>query len=141
MLTETDRLRRTKLKCEYKRIAQRKKRQHHVNIANKLDALNDKDPQTYWKFWKSLNKRNLPSNVIDIATFTEYYKNTCQTTNNDGFMNDFMKTVDTFVKYCPDNYQLVANDPLNEILNCPISVEEVTAAMKRMKIENQRVQT
>ena len=43
----------------YKQLIQRKKRQYQQASLSELENMRTEHPNSYWKFWKSLNPRNL----------------------------------------------------------------------------------
>ena len=45
-----------------------------------------------------------------------------------------MKNIDEFISRYDDGISLHTNDVLNDILNAPISIDEIKASLRRMKV-------
>ena len=114
-------------------MIQLKKRQHHSEQAKKLTTLCCKNPNDFWKYWKKLHRNRPNYDHIDIDTFSSYYKQVDQKLTDVNFDDLFMKTIYQHVDEIGDGEYLNCPDPINDILNGPILLEEVCNAIKQSK--------
>ena len=121
------------LRAEYKRLIQKKKREYYNKVTLDLNQMSSNNPNEYWKFWKDSRKKNSGENLhIGSESFTDYYKNGMKQN-----MSDLLKIIDDIVTddsfgqiQTPLNKEtIIAND----ILNGPISENEVKAALHKAK--------
>ena len=86
------------LKKHYKSLIQRKKREFHNHLTDKVQYMRENDPNSYWKFWKK--QRTTRTNAeIDVKTFTDNYSDMNKNLNSDTFDTDFMRKIETFIKH------------------------------------------
>ena len=133
-MTENDRNAYNELMREYKALIQRKKRKYYLAIASDVKYLHERDPQGYWQFWKRHRPSPQNSNLLDAGIFTEYYRNLENKPPDVFFDKQFMKNIDEFISRYDDGISLHTNDVLNDILNAPISTDEIKASLRRMKV-------
>ena len=123
----------SQLQREYKRVVQLKKRNYHKIIARKVEDLNSKNPQEYWKFWKRYKKSNGSCNeYIDIKSFTNHYCNG-QNINTDFYVDNFMEAIQTLMSRTDVACRPLQDGPLNDILNGPIARDEIKTAIRNLK--------
>ena len=130
--TTAGRLQQALLQREYKRLIQRKKRAHHRIIISELEELKSKDPQVYWRYWKKMKQNKNANDCIDVEKFTEYYKDLETRMVKEHLDNPFMNAIKTFMqdKSC---HTEIPDGAMNDILNAPISEEEIKVALKGLK--------
>ena len=58
---------------QYKQLIQRKKRQYQQAKLSELENMRTEDPNSYWKFWKSLNPRNVTTGPT-LEDFVNYFE-------------------------------------------------------------------
>ena len=133
-MTENDRNAYNELMREYKALIQRKKRKYYLAIASDVKYLHERDPQGYWQFWKRHRPSPQNSNLLDAGIFTEYYRNLENKPPDVFFYKQFMKNIDEFISRYDDGISLHTNDVLNDILNAPISIDEIKTSLRRMKV-------
>ena len=58
---------------QYMQLIQRKKRQYHQTKLSELENMRTAVPNSYWKFWKSLNPRNVTTGptLADVVNYFE----------------------------------------------------------------------
>ena len=84
---------------QYKQLIQRKKRQYQQAKLSELENMRTEDPNSYWKFWKSLNPRNVTTGPT-LADFVKYFEQQVYPPHVDYFdyehMNNIIKQVTSF---------------------------------------------
>ena len=118
----------------YKNLIQRKKRQHQKKVACELETLQSNDPQAYWKFWKRQKRNISPVDYINVDVFTQHYIEQNNIDSNIDCDTKFITIVKEFINNIDDSYVVTVNEPLNDILNAPINIDELNNALKRTKI-------
>ena len=89
------------------------------------------DPNSYWKFWKSLNPRNVTTGPT-LADFVKYFEQQVYPPHVDYFdyehMNNIIKQVTSF-------QHNIEHDKSNmtQFLNSLITAEEIKKAIKNLK--------
>ena len=116
---------------QYKQLIQRKKRQYQQAKLSELENMRTEDPNSYWKFWKSLNPRNVTTGPT-LADFVKYFEQQVYPPHVDYFdyehMNNIIKQVTSFqhnVKHDKSN--------MTQFLNSPITAEEIKKAIQKLK--------
>lgn len=117
----------------YKGLLQRKKRVHFAKIADELELIQDTDPKRYWEFWRSKKCRSQPTDYIDLNTFTDFYKKQNENIRSEGFDLAIMDSIKKCIHNVQGDTMLTNNEPLNDILNAPISHDEIIFALKKAK--------
>ena len=116
---------------QYKQLIQRKKRQYQQAKLSELENMRTEDPNSYWKFWKSLNPRNVTTGPT-LADFVKYFEQQVYPPHVDYFdyehMNNIIKQVTSF-------QHNVEHDKSNmtQFLNSPITAEEIKKAIQKLK--------
>ena len=116
---------------QYKQLIQRKKRQYQQAKLSELENMRTEDPNSYWKFWKSLNPRNVTTGPT-LADFVKYFEQQVYPPHVDYFdyehMNNIIKQVTSF-------QHNVEHDKSNmtQFLNSPITAEENKKAIEKLK--------
>ena len=116
---------------QYKQLIQRKKRQYQQAKLSELENMRTEDPNSYWKFWKSLNPRNVTTRPT-LADFVKYFEQQVYPPHVDYFdyehMNNIIKQVTSF-------QHNVEHDKSNmtQFLNSPITAEEIKKAIQKLK--------
>ena len=81
---------------KYKQLIQRKKRQYQQAKLSELENIRTEDPNSYWKFWKSLNPTTGPT----LTDFVNYFEQQVYPPHVDYFdyehMNNIIKQVTSF---------------------------------------------
>ena len=114
---------------QYKQLIQRKKRQYQQAKLSELENMRTEDPNSYWKFWKSLNPRNVTAGPT-LADFVNYFEQQVYPPHVDYFdyehMNNIIKQVTSF-------QHNVEHDKSNttQFLNSPITAEEIKKAIQK----------
>jgi exonuclease III/hypoxanthine phosphoribosyltransferase len=125
------------LEQNYNRVKQREKRNYTEEIRERLENFSGKDPASYWKMWKSLKHNTVNNSILTLNDFETYFKSQIYPPEVDSFDKVYMDEIKNFViKY--ETSELVLNrtvdDPLaNEICNAPITHDEVTVHLKKLK--------
>ena len=120
-------------KKSYKSLIQRKKREYQKDLCEKVDRMQNEDPQAYWNFWKR-QKRTLQNHgCIDIDMFTNFYikQNHCE--HFEHFESPHMDKIIEFIDSYDGIYGIDTDGPLNDILNAPINKDEVIHSLKNVK--------
>ena len=113
---------------QYKQLIQRKKRQYQHAKLIELENMRTEDPNSYWKFWKSLNPRNVTTGPT-LADFVKYFEQQVYPPHVDyEHMNNIIKQVTSF-------QHNVEHDKSNmtQFLNSPITAEEIKKAIQKLK--------
>ena len=116
---------------QYKQLIQRKKRQYQQAKLSEPENMRTEDPKSYWKFWKSLNPRNVTTGPT-LADFVKYFEQQVYPPHVDYFdyehMNNILKQVTSF-------QHNVEHDKSNmtQFLNSPITAEEIKKAIQKLK--------
>ena len=117
---------------EYKRTMQLKKRQHFYNKTQTIDKLCNSNINECWKYWKSLNPIPAASDKIGIDNFTKFYSDYATPCDNKNFNILFMNNVETtMADIHSSDFELPEH--YNDVLNGPISPEEISIALKKAK--------
>ena len=108
-----------------------KKRQYQQAELSELGNMRTEDPNSYWKFWKSLNPRNVTTGPT-LADFVNYFEQQIYPPHVDYFdyehMNNVIKQVTSFqhnVEHDKSNMTL--------FLNSLITAEEIKKAIQKLK--------
>ena len=121
------------LKKSYKATIQRKKRQYQSSIRNKLDSLQSKNPQDYWKMWDKLNKNNTCSakSNISLECFENYFASIQSPPHEASSKFDFQ-----FLKHVQNILDDACYSEQTEIFmtDQPICTSEVQFALKSLKL-------
>ena len=113
---------------QYKQLIQRKKRQYQQAKLSELENMRTEDPNSYWKFWKSLNPRNVTTGPT-LEDFVNYFEQQVYPPHVDYFdyehMNNIVKQVTSF-------QHNVEHDKSNmtQFLNSPITAEDSKVKMQ-----------
>ena len=116
---------------QYKQLIQRKKRQYQQAKLSELENMRTEDPNSYWKFWKSLNPRNVTTGPT-LEDFVNYFEQQVYPPHVDYFdyehMNNIIKQVTSF-------QHNVEHDKSNmtQFLNSPITAKEIKKAIQKLK--------
>ena len=116
---------------QYKQLIQRRKRQYQQAKLSELENMRTEDPNSYWKFWKSLNPRNVTTGPT-LEDFVNYFEQQVYPPHVDYFdyehMNNIIKQVTSF-------QHNVEHDKSNmtHFLNSPITAEEIKKAIQKLK--------
>ena len=122
------------LKNKYKALIQRKKRMYLENLANKIESLSLSNPQDYWKFWRKKSKRNQASKDIEIRAFETFYTTQNVPVENKLFDTKLMSLIDEHMDICSQDLSNSCNNEiLNDILNSPITDNEIQLALRKAK--------
>ncbi len=119
---------------EYKRVRQAKKRSYHDEIRDILDNLNSKNPNDYWKLWKSFKPRN-QAITVSLNEFQNYFQEQTRPPPQDFFDKDHMNQIHEFVNvYLKDDSNYETLDILSDdICNGPITYKETSLHIAKLK--------
>ena len=116
---------------QYKQFIQRKKRQYQQAKLSELENMRAEDPNSYWKFCKSLNPRNVTTGPT-LADFVNYFEQQIYPPHVDYFaykhMNNIIKQVTSFQHNVEHD-----NSNKTQFLNSPITAEEIKKAIQKSK--------
>lgn len=119
--SEINRIELCKQRKTYKYIVRKKKRAYKLKEGRKLSELRKSKPREFWKYFKSNNQSC--QNDITVEHFKNYFSD---------LFNNIPTTVINEVENFNDNNDLNLHDPTYGELNLPITLGEVTAAVKRL---------
>ena len=116
---------------QYKQLIQRKKRQYQQAQLSELENMRTEDPNSYWKFWKSLNPRNVTTGPT-LADFVKYFEQQVYPPHVDYFDYEHM---DNIIKQVTSSQHNVEHDKSNmtQFLSSPITAEEIKKAIQKLK--------
>ena len=105
-------------------------------MSNQLESLHSSDPNQYWRFWRNIKSTpDTPCSdgVLDANVFAEYYIQQSKPLHINYFDQRSMADIESFI----NQYQFV-DDPnldtiINDLLNAPICLEEVSYSLKCIK--------
>ena len=102
-------------------------RQYQQAKLSELENMRTEDPNSYWKFWKSLNPRNVTTGPT-LADFVNYFEQQVYPPHVDYLdyehMNNIIKQVTSFQhNVTPDKSNMT------QFLNSPITAEEIKKAV------------
>jgi hypothetical protein len=106
-----------RLEKHYKKVLDTSIRTHRQKIRNKINNLKSTNPREYWKIINSGNKKNSPEIPIDILF--DYFKKLNE--KGDDIDDSDINQNNTRVR------------ELNNIINAPITREEIEKAIKSLK--------
>ena len=114
---------------QYKQLIQRKKRQYQQAKLSELENMRTEDPNSYWKFWKSSNPRNVTTGPT-LADFVNYFEQQVYPPHVDYFNYEHMNNI---IKQVTSLQHNVEHDKFNmtQLLNSPITAEEIKKAIKK----------
>ena len=118
---------------EYKRVIQFKKREFQGKETEKLSYLCKLKQQEFWKRWKKLKGKSHNYDHISIDKFTDFYRKASRPKVNPDFDAIFMSEVYEAMNKCADINEIPANRIIDDILNGPITLDELTKALKCAK--------
>ena len=124
---------------KYKQVVQAKKRKYQAQQATKLRDLCNEKPNIFWRYWKKLHSNTPPNDCIDIDTFTSHYKQSNKPLTDTHFENTFMENLTKRMDEFGDGETVICPDPINDILNGPILIEEIHNALKHSKYKKRVV--
>ena len=93
------------------------------------------DPNSYWKFWKSLKPRNSTKGPT-LSQFVKYFEEQVYPPHVDYFDYDHMNNITKLVKSSlNDINEKVENgqSDLLQFLNSPITIDEIQKAIRKLK--------
>ena len=121
------------IRKKYKQVVQSKKRQYQAQQATKLENLCNENPNNFWKYWKKLRRNTQTNDFIDIEKFTSYYKQTNKPVADVHFDDELMGKIAKAMDEFGDGENTICPDPINDILNGPIIIDEIRNALKHSK--------
>lgn len=120
------------LRKEYRGLIQKKKRVYYASQADELDKICTKNPSECWKFWKKFKVNRQYTSNIDIESFTDHYKQQTVPKSINTQSVDFMNTIESVIDRIPSS-AIKSNDIIIDIMEAPISIDEVQYALKLSK--------
>ena len=121
------------LNREYKRVIQLKKREFHIKEAEHLGHLCTYKQQDFWKRWKKLKGHTYNYDHITIDTFTEFYRSATEPSYDPTFNSRFMSELCNAMNIYGDGDEKPSNEIIDDILNGPITLQEIHKAIKSSK--------
>ena len=121
------------LRKEYKRLIQIKKREFQEKETQNLSHLCKLKQQEFWKRWKKLKGHSHDYDHISIDAFTEFYRQASKPKPNPDFDEIFMTEVYEAMAVYGDSDEIPSNSTIDDILNGPITVDELNKALKTTK--------
>ena len=121
------------MKKSYKALLQKKKRRYQIKLAADVETLSFKTPQDYWQFWKRQKQYPCALESLDIENFKYYYMSQNKSAQNPNFNHVLMEKIDTLINSNEDMFATLQDTPLCDILNSPISSDEVSLALRKGK--------
>ena len=124
-----------KMKKSYKALLQKKKRLYQIKFAVDVETLSLKTPQEYWQFWRKNKQKQYTSALecLDTEKFKDFYMRQNETVRNPNFDYVLMEKIETLINSNVDMFSLPQDTPLCDILNSPISGDEVALALRKGK--------
>ena len=92
----------------------RNRKQQQINLRN----MQSRSPKEYWKYLNSINKRKQPK-TPPLDSFFDFFKGINSVQNDEDHSGDFLSKIDS--------------DDNNNILNVPITAEEITKCILKLK--------
>lgn len=117
----------------FKRTVQLKKRRYQQNLAINVADMHVKNPNDFWKYLKKLRVKQTNIPDIDLETFTNHFKENSKPPQLPDFDYDFMDKLSNYINDYNDNTSLDRDDTVNDIINAPITVDELHLSLKKMK--------
>ena len=121
------------LRKEYKRVIQLKKREFHIKESKHLSHLCTYKQQDFWRRWKKLKGCTYNNDHITMDKFTEFYQNAAEPKHDPLFDNKFMTDLCNAMNTYGEGDQKPSNEIINDILNGPITIQEIHKAIKSAK--------
>ena len=122
-----------KLKKLDKAPLQKKKRRYQIKLAADVKTLSFKTPQDYWQFWKRQKQYPSAPECLDIENLRNYYMSQNKSARNPNFDHVLMEKIDTLINSNEDMFATLHDTPRCDILNSPISSDEVSLALRKGK--------
>ena len=109
-------------KRAYNKLIKKCKHQFRQNIINKLEEINEKDPQEYWKLVEQLKEIDLDDKVEQISahTFKNHYKSLLTDSNNAPSLKEKIENL--------------INEPFFNELDYVITRKEIADAVRKVKL-------
>jgi len=122
------------IEIEYRRVIQKAKRQHVEAIKDQLENFSSKNPQEYWKLWKSLKPRSVNNSNLTLGDFEEYFRTQIYPPSVEYFDVGSLTDIELFIEQF-DNYSGVAPEHslADDICNSTITMDEIRYHVKRLK--------
>ena len=120
-------------KNHIKRLLQKKKRRYQIELTADVETLNFITPQDYWQFWKREKQYPSTPECLDIENFKHYYMSQNKSARNPNFDHVLMEKIDTLINSNEDMFATLHDAPLCDILNSPISADDVSLALRKGK--------
>jgi len=123
------------LEAEYNRLKQFHKRKYQQDTRQELENLHSTQPVAYWKFWKSLDRKNNNNSKLTLNDFTQYFIGQIKPPPIDYFDQNHMMEIHSFIeKYSnqppdPEDYPNLSD----EICNGAISLDDVNYHLGKLK--------
>ena len=121
------------LRMNYQSVIQRKKREFQIKETDKLSHLCIHKQQEFWKRWKKLKGQSHSFEHITIDKFTEFYISACKPNIDPTFDTDFMTDLSNAMDIYGDGDDKPSNPIIDDILNGPITLQEIHKALKSSK--------
>ena len=128
------------LELDYKRLKQKKKRDHQNQIRDKLETFQSNSPAAYWKFWKSLKPKEINNSKLSLNEFDTYFKNQIEPPSTHYFDHEFMEKIMEFVNHYRgstheiETHIITENISMtDEICNSPITLDEINTHIRKLK--------
>ena len=83
---------------QYKQLIQKKKRHYQQVKLSQLENMRTKDPNSFWKFWKSLKPRNSTKGPPTLSQFVKYFEEQVYAPHVDYFNYDYINDIMKLVK-------------------------------------------
>ena len=107
----------------YKQTMNKYINEHNRKLQAKLRKMQKSSPKDYWKYLNSVNKNKNEPNAPSVESFFDFFKNLNATESDDD-------TEDALKEELISNIDL---DDDNQFLNSPITEEEISKCIKRLK--------
>ena len=120
---------------QYKQLIQKKKRHYQQLKLSQLENMRKEDPNSSWKFWKSLKPRSSTKGPT-LSQFVQYFEEQVFPPHVDYFDYDHMNNIMKLVKSSPNDInEKVENgqSDLLQFLNSPITIDEIQKAIRKLK--------
>ena len=114
---------------QYKQLIQKKKRHYQKVKLSQLENMRTEDPNSYWKFWKSLKTRNSIKGPT-LSQFVKYFTHVYY------FDYDHMNNIMKLVKSSPNDINEKVDNgqsDLLQFLNSPMTIDEIQKAIRKLK--------
>ena len=97
---------------------------YRISLKKKLKSMRSNNPKDFWKLINS-GKKTRNKTDISMDTLLDFFKDLNSSNNNDNYHDDNDTDLDINNDLDDDN--------VNEIINGPITIDEIEKAIKRLK--------